>query len=173
MRELDFPIYPVAAGPRLRWSSILAGAAVTLAVTTALNVLGVGLGLLPAAASPLSPPIDVRAGAWWTLSSGVIAFGLGAWVASRLSDSGRRGDGVLYGLVCWSASTLASVYVPAFALGGVLSIAASGVFVFVTIALEAASAALGGLAGARLFLPVPITEYRRAHPELARGRSAK
>lgn len=167
MRELDFPIYPTAAGPRLRWSPIFAGAAVTLAATAGLNILGVGLGLLPAAASPISAPVDVRAGAWWTLASGVAAFWAGGWFASRLSDSGRRSDGVLYGLVAWATSTIGALYVPAFALGGVLSIAATGVFVFATIALEAAAAALGGLAGARLYLPVPITEYRRSHPELA------
>jgi hypothetical protein len=170
MRELEFPIYPVAAGPRLRWSAVAAGSAVTLAMTAGLNILGVGLNLLPAAASPVAAPVDIRAGAWWTLASGVAAFWAGGWFASRLSDCGRRGDGVLYGLVAWAASTLAAFYVPAFALGGVLSIAATGLFVAATIALEAAAAALGGLAGARLYLPVPISEYRRAHPELAKRR---
>lgn len=102
-------------------------------------------------------------GSWWMLASTVAAHWLGAWFASRLSDSGRRSDGVIYGVVTWAAATLASIYVPAVALGGVLSIAATGVFVFATIALQAAAAALGGLAGARLYLPVPISDYRRPH----------
>lgn len=172
MKELEFPTYPSATGPRLRWSAVLAGAAVALAVTASLNILGVGLGLLPAAASAAAAPAGAASAgpgsSWWTPASGVAAYWLGGWFTGRLSTSGHRSDGVIYGLVTWAASALAAVYVPAFALGGVLSIAASGVFVFATIALEAAAAALGGLVGARLYLPVPITEYRRTHREFVR-----
>jgi hypothetical protein len=128
----------------------------------------VGLGLVPAAAAvPAAPAAAAGPGAsWWTLVSGGAAYGLGGWFSSRLSDSGRRADGVIYGLVTWAATTLAAVYVPAFALGGVLSLAASGAFVFATLALQAAAAALGGAAGARLYLPVPITEYRRGRHQI-------
>jgi hypothetical protein len=169
MKELEFPIYPAAAGPRLRWAAIFAGATIALAVIVSLNMLGVGLGVFPAAASAAAAPAAALgpAASWWTLGAGVGASGLGGWFSSRLSDCGRRADGVLYGLVTWGASTLASVYVPAFALGGGQWIAGSGTFVFSTVALQALAAAIGGVAGARLYLPVPITEYRRGHRERA------
>lgn len=171
MKELEFPTYPSATGPRLRWTAILAGASVALAAITSLNILGVGLGVLPAAASAVPAVPAAAAGplaSGWTCACGVAAYWLGSWFSGRLSDSGRRSDGVIYGLVTWAVSTLAAVYVPAFALGGVLTLPASGVFVFATIALEAGAAALGGLTGARLYLPVPITEYRRTHRESIR-----
>lgn len=170
MRELEFPIYPLAVGPRLRWAAVAAGAAIALAVTVTLTVLGVGLKLFPGSTSAAAPATGIGlAASWWSLGAGVAAYLAGGWFASRLSDCGRRADGVLYGLVTWAAGTLASVYLPAFALGAGTSISAAGTFAFATLALEAAAAALGGLAGARLYLPVPIAEYRREHREAVKS----
>lgn len=169
MRELEFPIYPVAAGPRLRWGAVIAGAAMAMAVTVALNVLGVGLRIFPGAGPAAAPAAAIGLSAsWWSLGAGIAAYAAGGWFASRLSDCGRRADGVLYGLVTWAAATLASVYAPAFALGGGAGVTASGIFAFATLALQAGAAALGGAAGGRLYLPVPIAEYRR-HREAARS----
>lgn len=172
MREMEYPSYSAgSAGPRLNWSAVLAGSAVTLAALACLNVLGVGLNLLPAAASADGAIPAATAGPgviWWPSLSGIGSFYLGGWIASRLCDSGRRADGVIFGIVSWAVSTLATVYVPAFALGGTLSIAASGATAFATMALEAAAAALGGSAGARLYLPVPVDQFRRTHPHPAR-----
>lgn len=169
MKELEYPTYPLGEGPRLRWSAILAGSAIALAVIVSFNVLGVALGFFPGAAPAAAPAVGLGFSAsWWTMGSGVAAHAAGAWFASRLSDCGGRGDGVLYGLVTWAFSTLAAVYVPAFALGGGIGLAGPGAIAFGTIALQAVAAALGGMAGARLYLPVPITEFRRAHREGAR-----
>ncbi|MBI3296855.1 MAG: hypothetical protein HYZ75_01735 [Elusimicrobia bacterium] len=165
MRAMEYPSYMSVTGPRLRWPSIFAGVAMTTAILGACNVLGVGLGYLPAGVDAALAP--GTAGARWTLASGVPAFYVGGWFASRLSDSGRRSDGVIFGLVCWAASALVALYFPASTLGGAFALAFSGPLVFSVLALEAAAAALGGVNGARLYLPVPVSEYRRTHREIA------
>lgn len=166
MRELEYPVYPSSTGPRLHWADIFAGVVVTLAVFATLNALGMGLGWL-AASSAFEPTLE-PAGAkpWWPAAAGVLAFGLGGWLASRLSDSGGRSDGVLYGLVCWASAGLAVIIVPAGAFGGTLDVPGTGLLVAATLTLQALAAALGGLAGARLYVPVPVESYRRArrHP---------
>lgn len=161
MRELEYPTYPSSTGPRLRWSEIIAGTSVTLALLVALNFLGVGLGFLPADVDI----VPAAAKTWWPMASGAVAFFAGGWFASRLSDSGGRADGVIYGLVCWAASVLGGLVLPAETVGGVLSVA-SGVLVFATMVLEGVAAAVGGLVGARLYVPVPVSEYHRTrrHP---------
>ena len=171
MREMEYPAYPSVAGPRLRWSSILAGSAMTVAVLASLNVLGIGLGYSPPAAAGAIPSTvtagAVGGGAWWTLGAGLVAFYLGGWFSSRLSDSGRRCDGAIYGLVSWAVAALAPVFWPSAAFGGALTAAAPGVFVFMTLAAHAAAAGFGGVAGARLYLPVPVGDYRKRHREFA------
>lgn len=171
MREMEYPAYPAASGPRVRWSSVLAGSAITIAVLASLDILGLGLGYEPAAAAGAVPSSvtsgAVPAGAWWTLGSSLLAFFFGGWVASRLSDSGRRSDGVLFALVSWAVSALTALYFPAASLGGAMTIAASGVFMFLTLVAQAWAAGFGGFAGARLYLPVPAAEYRRHRREAA------
>ncbi|HXS99217.1 MAG TPA: hypothetical protein VN915_00915 [Elusimicrobiota bacterium] len=167
---MEYPAYPAASGPRVRWSSVLAGSALTVAVLASLDILGLGLGYYPAAAAAAIPSSvtsgAVPAGAWWTLGASLPAFFLGGWIASRLSDSGRRSDGVIFGLVSWAVSALTALYFPAASLGGAMTVAASGVFMFLTLLAQAWAAALGGFAGARLYLPVPAAEYRRHRREL-------
>ena len=51
MREMEYPAYPAASGPRVRWSSVLAGSVMTVAVLACLDILGLGLGYAPAAAA--------------------------------------------------------------------------------------------------------------------------
>jgi len=71
---------------------------------------------------------------------------------------------VLYGLVAWAVVTLVMLYSPAFAARVMPPLAAHGVPVFLVILCEAAAAAFGGAAGARLYLPVPIEDYRAGRP---------
>ncbi|MBI4347206.1 MAG: hypothetical protein HY553_10150 [Elusimicrobia bacterium] len=166
MRELEYPSYPTSTGPRLRWSEIFAGSAVTLALLAAFNALGIGLGLQPS-----DVDFAIAPKAWWAPACGVVAFFVGGWCASRLSDSGGRSDGVLYGVICWAAATVLSVLWPFDALGGLQDLGLSGIVVCAMILLEAAAAGLGGILGARLYLPVPVSEYHRTrrHPAALRS----
>lgn len=167
MRELEYPMYPSAAGPRLRWSEIAAGAAVTLSLLAAFNFLGVGLGFVPTGAEIL--PVAPKA--WWPVLVGALSFFTGAWFASRLSDSGGRSDGVIYGVVSWAAATLGMLVLPIDIFGGLLDAPASGVLVFASMIAHCLAAAAGGLAGARFYVPVPVAEYHRTrrHPAGVRG----
>ena len=130
----------------VRWSAVLAGVAVGIAVHLALNLGGVALGLAlnergDAYAIPLA------AGAWNTLSMLAGAL-VGGYVAARASALRRIADGMLHGTVAWGATTL----------------------VFAVIALTTAGSLAGGLFSAiaeigRLGAAV-VAEGARAIPTL-------
>lgn len=105
----------------VRWSAVLAGMAVGIAVHLVLNLGGVALGLaLNERGDAYGIPLGV--GAWNTLS--MLAGSLvGGYVAARASALRRIADGMLHGTVAWGATTL----------------------VFAVIALTTASGLAGGL----------------------------
>lgn len=162
MRELDYPEYPAPAGPRLRWSSILAGAVLGLAVLGCLTGLGLGAGFLTPnhGAGPALPGAGASGMIWPWLCGAVSYFGAG-WTASRLSDSGRWSDGALYGLIAWSACAVGAAALMATILPGAFTTGTSGLFAARTGVVEAAAAIGGGALGARLYVPVPIQRFRR------------
>jgi hypothetical protein len=105
----------------VRWSAVLAGMAVGIAVHLALNLGGVALGVaLNARGDAYTIPFAV--GAWNTLSMLAGAL-VGGYVAARASALRRIADGMLHGTVAWGATTL----------------------VFAVIALTTADALAGGL----------------------------
>jgi hypothetical protein len=171
MRELDYPSYRSAVGPRLRWSPIAAGAVVSIAVMACLTLLGIGLGFVSledgARWSPRSGLL-VHAAALWPLVAGCAAFFSGGWIAARLSDCGRRADGAIFGLITWAVGAIAGFVVVGAIVGagagyGGAALGSAGVLGFCLMAFEALSAAVGGVFGARLFLPKPVARYRREH----------
>jgi hypothetical protein len=120
MNDAAFTVRPLPINA-VRWSAVLAGMAVGIAVHLALNLGGVALGLAlnergDAYAIPLA------AGAWNTLSMLAGAL-VGGYVAARASALRRIADGMLHGTVAWGATTL----------------------VFGVIALTTAGALAGGL----------------------------
>lgn len=123
MKELDYPTYPSTTGPRLEWSAVFAGTAISLAVLAGLMVLGVSIGFLAAPgagdAQGLARGLGIG-GSAYILASGIASFYLGGWFASRLSNAGRPADGVLYGLVSWSATTLVAAFLFTSALTGLM-----------------------------------------------------
>lgn len=177
MRELDYPTYAMssAAGPRLRWSSIFAGCVMWLATMACLGLLGAGIGFMAApngGAGADATSLGII-GAAYLAACGIVSAFVGSWVASRLTDSGRAADGVIYGLVCWATTTLVSVLLIGGAAGGLFASEAltrasafstagiMGLYGFGLMVVEAIAAALGGRAGARLYVPVPVSEFRR------------
>jgi hypothetical protein len=76
--------------------------------------------------------MSIGAAIWFVLS-GIIAAGLGGYIAGRLSGKASQSTAAYHGLISWTISTLAVVYL--------LTSAASGM---VGGALSTASSALGG-----------------------------
>src|SRR5262245_30984611 len=88
----------------VRWSAVLAGMVVGIAVHLVLNLGGVALGLALNARGNASG-IPLPAGAWAVLSMLAGAL-VGGYVAGRASALRRIADGMLHGSVAWGATTL-------------------------------------------------------------------
>jgi hypothetical protein len=107
---------------RVSWGAIFAGLVVTMVVQMMLTLLGIAIGA--ATVSPLeqqNPTQGLALGsAIWLLASSLIAVWVGACVAGRLSGGPQRADGMIHGIVTWSASTLATLAMLATATGALL-----------------------------------------------------
>ncbi|HOP97393.1 MAG TPA: hypothetical protein PLK78_08140 [Verrucomicrobiota bacterium] len=107
---------------RISWGAIFAGLLVMLVIQLTLTLLGVSIGA--ATLNPLqerNPAEGLAIGsAIWLLASGLISMFIGAMVAGRLCGGPRRADGLLHGLVTWSAGIMAMIYLAVTTTGAVL-----------------------------------------------------
>jgi hypothetical protein len=121
---------------QVAWGAVFAGAAIALVMQIILNMIGLGVGLstldVAQGDTPSISSMSVSAGAWFVVS-GILAAGLGGYIAGRLSGKASSSTTAYHGLISWAVSTLAVIYL--------LSAAASGM---VGGALSTASSALGG-----------------------------
>ena len=129
---------------QVAWGAVFAGAAIALVMQIILNMIGLGVGLstldVAQGDTPSVGSISVSAGIWFVVS-GILAAGLGGYIAGRLSGKASSSTTAYHGLVSWAVSTLAVVYLLSAAaasgmVGGALSTASS--------ALGGAGKALGG-----------------------------
>jgi hypothetical protein len=115
---------------RVSWGAVIAGVALALVTQVLLNMLGVGIGVAvldPYGTDNPSPgEFSMAAGIWYVVS-GIIASGIGGFIAGRLSGRPVRAVGGLHGLTAWAATTLVMVYLLSSAVGGMVSTAASAV----------------------------------------------
>ncbi|HKG75270.1 MAG TPA: PhnA-like protein, partial [Aestuariivirgaceae bacterium] len=121
---------------QVAWGAVFAGSAIALVMQIILNMIGLGVGLstldVAQGDTPSASSISVGAGIWFVVS-GILAAGLGGYIAGRLSGKASSSTTAYHGLISWAVSTLAVLYL--------LSSAASGM---VGGALSTASSALGG-----------------------------
>jgi hypothetical protein len=121
---------------QVAWGAVFAGAAIALVMQIILNMIGLGVGLstldIAEGDSPSVGSMSVGAGVWFVVS-GILAAGLGGYIAGRLSGKASSSTTAYHGLISWAVSTLVVVYL--------LSAAASGM---VSGAFSTASSALGG-----------------------------
>jgi len=107
---------------RISWGAIFAGLLVTVVVQLTLTLLGASIGA--ATVEPLqeqNPAKGLAIGSViWLLVTGLISMFAGAAVAGRMCGGPRRGDGMLHGLVMWSAATLAMIFLTVTATGALL-----------------------------------------------------
>lgn len=91
------------------WGAVLAGVVVALLIQTALEMLGLSIGVAtinPAAeADPIGPNFDTGVAVWLGVSAMLSLF-TGGFVASRLARSSDHVDGILRGLVVLGVTTL-------------------------------------------------------------------
>jgi len=96
---------------RISWGAILAGALVAIAIGTALNVLGFGIGLMNVDAQARDTPSAGTfglVGSLWLLFSNLLGLALGGYVAARLSGTSDEKDATLHGATVWAVAYLVS-----------------------------------------------------------------
>ena len=117
--ERDSDLLMAPAGWRLSWGAVLAGIIVALAAHLVLNLLGIGVGLGGAPTGTTTEWFGTGFAFWWAVA-GIIAAGVGGWVAGRTLGSADRNDGMIHGLLTWAGTTLVIAFLLASALGGAL-----------------------------------------------------
>jgi len=94
-----------------------------------LNVIGIGIGLSTVNAvagdSPTASSLSIGAGIWWVIS-GIVAAGIGGYLAGRLSGRPSHSTTAYHGLISWAVSVLVIVYLVSSAASGVVGGAFSG-----------------------------------------------
>jgi len=114
--------YPqVHAHHRISWGAILAGAAVTVASTLLLSLLGSALGA--GSHNPLGAHTDGTASVGqgvgiWQVLSWLVSMALGGYVAARHSGTRSHLDGELHGLSSWAIAALLGSWLLSQLMGG-------------------------------------------------------
>jgi hypothetical protein len=116
------PAGPLAAGKRVSWGAVFAGAILALVIQLSLSLLGLGIGLGTIDPTQEQNPMSgIGTGAviWWAIST-LASLYLGATVAARLAGVPRRTDSLLHGLLTWSIVTLLTFYLLTTAVGRII-----------------------------------------------------
>jgi hypothetical protein len=151
---------------RISWGAVLAGAAVTVATSLLLSLLGAAFGagsIGDLGAAPDQASVrGIAAGAGlWTMIDLALSMALGGYVAARLSGTHSHLDGELHGITMWAVAVLFGVLAFAQAIGGVIE---SG---FATVAGSSAGQVAGQVVGSLSGATVPGTNQQAALDRLA------
>jgi hypothetical protein len=106
---------------RISWAAIFAGAALTVALTLALNLLGAGVGLsmlrpIDPGATPSGGTFGIGGALWWVVSNWIAVLA-GAHFAGRVSNRIEDADGALHGVTVWAVSLIAVAWILASSVG--------------------------------------------------------
>lgn len=119
------------------WSALFGGMITALGVQIIFTLFGIGIGLAlgspNAAVTDATPYPSIELGiasVLWLVVSGIISFGLGGWVAGRMSGYLRTGTGAMHGVAAWALAAVFGATVTAFAGAPVLGGAAAGAGAF-------------------------------------------
>jgi hypothetical protein len=128
---------------QVAWGAVFAGAAIALVMQIIFNMIGLGVGLstldVAQGDTPSASSMSVGAGIWFVVS-GILAAGLGGYIAGRLSGKASGSTTAYHGLISWAVSTLVVVYLLSSAASGMVG----GAFSMASSALGGAGKALGG-----------------------------
>lgn len=125
VREREVPDGFDPARDRVRWGPILAGLLIAITALLLLSLLGLAIGLTTVnagtAATQGGPPPDAgRNSAIWAAISGIVAFVLGGYVASRTAAVFNRGWGALNGALVFMLAVPLMLWLAGQGLGTVL-----------------------------------------------------
>lgn len=121
----SLPVSALAAERhRMSWGAVFAGIASGLVVQLILSILGLALGLSTvdptSDGTPSASTLSLGAGIWWIVS-GIVAAGIGGYLAGRLSGKSNRTTAGFHGFVSWASTTLVVAFLLSSALGSVVS----------------------------------------------------
>jgi hypothetical protein len=161
----------------VRWGPIVAGLFTSLTTLILLSLLAVGLGITAASSSSGTSQDTLSIGAAATAAViGIISFFVGGLVAARTAAIGGRGAGALNGFLVWALGVVLILALAAMGLSAILGAAGnvvgatgvpnvntpnvgpgqvadigrnSALGAFISLAVPAIAAALGGAIGAR------------------------
>jgi hypothetical protein len=129
----------------ISWGAVIAGAIIGLVVQLILNMVGIGIGLSTVDAvavdTPSASSISIGAGLWWVIS-GIVAAGIGGYLAGRLSGKPSHSTTAYHGLISWAVSMLVVIYLVSSATSGLIA----GAFNGATSMLGGAGKAVGSSA---------------------------
>ena len=121
------PDYTIAgrhyAHPLIQWQTIVAGAVVAIAVGFLLNVLGLAIGASafnPYQINSQDETISIGGGLY-VMFAQLVAFQIGAYVASRGARYPDHFGGLLTGLMVWAFAVAVAVTLATFAAGQAVS----------------------------------------------------
>ncbi|WP_420460221.1 hypothetical protein [Neolewinella sp.] len=146
--------YPLeyAAFNRVRWGAIIAGTLIAIAVSFALNLLGVGIGLSTINPTTEANPFSgIGTGAIiWYVVANLIALFVGGYVAGRLAGFPKETTAGLHGVLAWALFTLLSLYILNSAVGRVFNIVGSTISTVASATGSAVGAAVPDDLGQRI-----------------------
>jgi hypothetical protein len=119
----------LATRRRVSWGAIFVGTILAIVVSLTLNTLGAAIGANMVDATQQSTPDAASfgmAGGIWLLVVNLIALGIGAYAAARLSGAVERGDATLHGLAVWATATVLAVMLVGNIAGRAVSTAGAG-----------------------------------------------
>jgi hypothetical protein len=93
--------------PLLRWSAVIAGAALTISLWLVLQMLGMGIGLAAIDVDDAGLLRDIGIGTTaWTCAAPVVAMFIGGLIAGRMAGTHERAVGAIHGFVVWALGSL-------------------------------------------------------------------
>ena len=170
-------VTPVLARDAVRWGPIWAGLLVAISSFLLLSLLALVVGAQTISTGAVDANTASQTSAWVTAGLALLAFLLGGFVAGRTSAVPGRGSGLLNGFLVWALGTVLIAALTAFGLGQlfgaignvfvqfralgldvspdvdrealVQGIRNSALIAFLSLALPALAASIGGFLGAR------------------------
>lgn len=107
---------------RVSWGAIFAGLFVTIVIQLLFTLLGLAVGMMSLESmrnQSSGHKLAMGAGIW-LLVTGLISIWIGSCIAGRLCGGPLRSDGLIHGIVSWSVSTCATMFLLATTAGAFL-----------------------------------------------------